>query len=108
MIKKIVFILFLFSLLVIVGCSNNNPANEEIIKCIGQKVTLYVSEGCTHCVKQKQILGEIIKYIDLIDCSENSQACQNAGIRYVPTWIINGEKITGAQTIEVLKTLTGC
>ena len=36
-----------------------------------------------------------------------SLACQSAQIRDFPTWIIDGKRYTGVQSIERLSTLSG-
>ena len=44
--------------------------------------------------------------LNVIDCFYEQEKCTN--IQYTPTWIINGQKYEGFQSIEKLKELTGC
>lgn len=81
---------------------------EEVIKCIGSKAVLYTQLGCRACEAQEDLFGENYKYLDVVDCWYNHEPCIDADISATPTWIIKGEKITGVQTIDKLKELTGC
>ena len=80
--------------------------SEDIAKCIGQNSILYVQSGCPHCEKQLELFGDNKKYLNIIDCIDSPEKCQN--IIGVPTWIINGKQYSGVQSIEKLKELTGC
>jgi len=89
--------------------TNPEPSTDkELAECIGKNAVLYVNLGCGHCENQKDIFGENLKYIEVVDCFYNNEECAEAEITAVPTWIINGEKITGLQSIKKLKELTGC
>jgi len=46
--------------------------------------------------------------VDYVNCEENQEACQEAGIAGYPTWIIDGEKAPGARPLETLAELSGC
>jgi len=81
---------------------------EAITKCIGEKSTLYVQLGCSHCKDQEDMFGDNLKYIKIIDCFYERDKCLEKEIAGTPTWIINGEKIEGVQTIEKLKELANC
>jgi len=81
--------------------------SEEIAKWIGEHSVLYIQTGCIHCEEQENLFGDNVKYLNIIDCLIDTQACIDLGIEGTPTWIINGQKYTGVQTIEKLKELTG-
>jgi glutaredoxin len=78
---------------------------ETEAKWIGNHSVLYVQTGCSHCKDQEALFGENIKYLTIIDES-NPQAFIEAGIEATPTWVINGQKYIGVQSIEKLKELT--
>lgn len=72
----------------------------------------YGSYTCSHCEKQKETLGDGLKYINYVECNpqgENAQPdkCTAAGIEGYPTWIINGQKTTGAKSLSELTQLSG-
>jgi glutaredoxin len=77
-------------------------------KCIGSKSILYVQLGCSHCKDQEDMFGENYQYLNVTDCFYQRDACVNENITGTPTWIIDGQQHIGVQTIEQLKTLTGC
>lgn len=82
--------------------------SEELAKCIGEKSKLYVQLGCPHCKIQEDMFGDNFKYLNSTDCFYERDKCISEGIEATPTWIINGQKYEGVQSIDTLKTLTGC
>ena len=89
---------------------NKKPAetDEEIVKCIGSNAILYTQLGCHACEAQEDLFGENYQYLNVVDCWYEREPCTQENITATPTWIINGEKTVGVQTIEKLKELTGC
>jgi len=79
---------------------------EEIAKCIGENSVLYTQLGCSHCEEQEEMFGDHLQYLNVIDCFYERDKCDE--IIATPTWIIDGEKYEGVQTIEKLQELTGC
>ena len=87
---------------------DNANVDEELAKCIGQNSTLYVKTGCSACEAQKDLFGDSIKHLEIINCMTQARECANHGIISVPTWIINNNRHVNVQSIEKLKSLTGC
>ncbi|MDD5699989.1 MAG: hypothetical protein PHH00_02235 [Candidatus Nanoarchaeia archaeon] len=93
-----------------VGLAIKDTPSEEVAKYIGEHAVVYVQAGCHACTEQEKLFGDNWKYINSVDCTssqENTQICINLGIEGTPTWIINGQKYVGVQSIEKLKELTG-
>ncbi len=86
---------------------NANP-DEKIVKCIAEKATLYVSTGCPHCQTQKNVFGEMVELLNIIDCTKDSNKCVEAGITNIPTWIFNDTYVKGSYKIDELKEMMGC
>ena len=84
------------------------PPEVKMMKCIAANSTVYVSNTCGHCATQKEILGENIKYFNLVYCDKKPLDCSENGIKFVPTWIIKGKKYEGTKSLEELKNMTGC
>ena len=72
---------------------------------------MYGAFWCSHCFDQKQAFGkEAMKNFPYVECFPEGYrkgikqyaACEEADIRGFPTWIINGEKIEGDQSLETL------
>jgi glutaredoxin len=101
---SIIIIILIISAIVLYKPTKNVEA--DLAKCIGEKSTLYVQLGCPHCKEQEDLFGENLKFINIVDCFYEPEKCQE--IMYVPTWKIGDTKITGVQSIEKLKELTGC
>lgn len=72
----------------------------------------YRAWWCPHCFDQKQLFGdEAAQTIPYIECATpdgqaQTTACQEAGITGYPTWEINGERLSGTQTLEELSQLS--
>lgn len=81
---------------------------EEVVKCIAGKSVLYSQLGCHACETQEEIFGENYKHIEVVDCFFEQNECIEKEIQGTPTWIINGEKHLGVQTIDELREITGC
>lgn len=76
------------------------------LRKIGAK--LYTAYWCPYCHKQQQRFGvEAIRQIEVIECDPRGvrpqvQACRSKGIRYFPSWEINGKIYPGNHTLESL------
>jgi len=90
------------------GAATQDIPSVEVAKWIGEHSVLYYQPSCSHCIEQEKLFGENVEYLTMIDCtqSENQQQCIDVGITATPTWIINGEKYIGVQSVEKLKELT--
>lgn len=110
--KKIIFLFF--TVLFLAGCVNSPipPANgnyDSLAQCLTEKgVVMYGTEWCPHCQDQKEMFGSSFQYVDYIDCDENRNACQAAGVRGYPTWVIEGQSHPGTQALATLANLAGC
>ncbi len=89
------------------GFAAKNTSSEKIAKWIGQHSLLYIQKGCPHCENQEKMFGDNVKYLTIIDCLGDTQACILKGIEGTPTWVIDGQKYVGVQSIDKLKELTG-
>ena len=102
---------------------NLSPIDQEnhdgLAKCITEKeITVYSSIYCSHCKRQKEILGDSYQFINVIECSPNApnsqwKLCQEKNITGTPTWILeeNGREVkrnSGFMTIEELKDFSKC
>lgn len=101
------YFLFLYRSPFLDPSGNNFSINDDdFFKCLSKVSTLYVQKGCSHCVTQKNLLGEGIKYLNVVDCFDETEKCSK--IAATPTWIINGEKLIGVHSLEKLKSISGC
>ena len=95
--------------------SNTTPGMyDDFAKCLTSKnVTFAGAYWCSHCAEQKNMFGDSMKYINYLECSlpnaaGQNEACNQLGIKGYPTWIINGQKYEGTQTLQELSRLTNC
>ncbi len=88
---------------------------DEFAQCLTDKgYKMYGAYWCPHCQDQEERFGSSWKNIDYVECSLPNRAgqtiaCKQAGIQSYPTWETGeGERISGAQTLERLAQLSGC
>ena len=68
----------------------------------------YGAFWCPHCTDQKELFGASARRLPYVECSpggpntRQAAACNDAGIKSYPTWVINGEHYTGTQTLDAL------
>jgi glutaredoxin len=72
----------------------------------------YGASWCPHCAQQKELFGASVKRIPYVECSPggpqapSASICKEKNITTYPTWIINGQRYTGVQTLDALAQLT--
>ena len=89
--------------------NENTGSLDSFAECLAEKgVILFINEGCPYCAKQKEIFGNSVQYLDIVKCEEYGGTCSENKIDRVPTWLINGEKYVGVQTLESLSEISGC
>ena len=72
----------------------------------------YGASWCPHCADQKELFGSSRSRLPYIECSPGgprspqAQACNDASIKSYPTWIINGQRYSGIQSLDSLAQVT--
>ena len=77
-----------------------------------QGMVLYGAYWCSHCKAQKELFGDAVRYLDYVECdakgdNANPDECVAKGIEGYPTWIYNGEKYSGEQSLSKLAEIVG-
>ncbi|MBD2093380.1 vitamin K epoxide reductase family protein [Microcoleus sp. FACHB-1515] len=73
----------------------------------------YGAYWCPHCHDQKQLFGqEAAQFIPYVECAQDApntemSRCQAANVQSFPTWVINGQTVTGTQSLDELAQLSG-
>jgi hypothetical protein len=88
-------------------------AEIVLAKCITEAgAKLYTASWCGHCKNQKEAFKEGAEYLDNTECAEDdgwADACTDAGVKAVPTWIFaDGTVKTGNTPLSKLAELTDC
>ncbi|MEO0455671.1 MAG: vitamin K epoxide reductase family protein [Cyanobacteria bacterium P01_A01_bin.114] len=101
-----------------VGPPVTNPSGEAEL-ALARHLTqidakMYGAYWCPHCHDQKQLFGQAaakeIPYIECADDGQNSQAdlCRSvSGLTGFPTWEVNGQFLSGTQTLQALAEASG-
>lgn len=89
-----------------------NP-EVALAKCLTENgAKLYTASWCGHCKNQKEAFGDGIEYLDNTECAQGdgwAQACTDAGVKAVPTWIYgDGKTQTGNTPLATLAAENGC
>ena len=78
-----------------------NKNYDEFAKCLTQKgAVMYGAEWCPHCKDQKAAFGDSFKYINYVECPDNTQLCIDKGIQGYPTWIISSSSTINSTTTK--------
>lgn len=84
------------------------------LQSIGAK--MYGAFWCSHCVEQKEMFGrEAAKLLDYVECFPNGyhkgtkieKVCSDVGIEGFPTWVINGQVLSGEKELSELAEISG-
>jgi uncharacterized membrane protein/glutaredoxin len=81
------------------------------LKAIGAK--MYGAYWCPHCHDQKELFGQqAAKDFPYVECAPDGQnpqtsLCEAQKITGYPTWEVNGQQLTGTQTLQKLAEISG-
>lgn len=94
---------------VLFSCGSSERV-KSLAQCLNEKgVTVYGTEGCSHCTDLKDDFGSSMSLIRYVDCYKEPKECIEKGIRGVPTIILgDGTRIEGYRSLEKLAEKTGC
>ena len=108
LILLIVIIAVIGIILGITELKKSDKWTEEEAQCISKKSELYVQTTCGHCSQQEDLLGDYKELFNIINCAIEPKKCIEQGITGTPTWIIDGQKYNGVQSLKKLKELADC
>ena len=86
---------------------------DAFAECLTEEGAIfYGSFECPHCNTQKGLFGESMHHVKYVECGPlrgpQNSICRTAGVEAYPTWVIDGSKYTGSQSLERLSELTSC
>lgn len=81
---------------------------EDFVKCLGENSILYIKEGCPYSQTQKNMFGDKLNLLTIVDCAEELDVCIENNINEVPTWVFDEIKFIGVQPLSLLENITGC
>ena len=94
------------------GNGNLDLQLEGFAECLVESdATFYGTEWCGFCTQQKEILGDVFRQFSnhfFVDCDRYRSQCSAAGVTGYPTWVINGQRYVGVQSIDALSNAMGC
>ena len=90
----VIVILIIIGIYLVKNLKDSEELDEDTMKCLASNSIMYSQNGCSHCITQKNILGNYTGLFNIIECNEddNLKKCSDAGITATPTWIINSQK----------------
>lgn len=115
---KFLIVIGLIGVLFLAACTTGNVVKESNIpsgtydsfaQCVSEKgAVMYGTEWCHYCKNQKELFGDSFDQVNYVDCDKNNEACQTAGVRGYPTWVIDGQSHSGVQQLYKISQLTQC
>jgi hypothetical protein len=107
--RILMIFLLLFVVFLLVGCVGQKKDIGSFADCLTEQgAVLYGASWCGHCQNQKVIFGDNFDKINYIECTEEKETCESAGIKGYPSWKLNGKIYAGSKTLEKLSAYTGC
>ncbi len=102
--------------LLIAGCGPVKDGQyAKLAQCLTDKgVKFYGAYWCPHCVEQKKIFGDDVRYVPYVECYPGnsktiSKECVDAGVKSYPTWFFPGQgNATGVMQPEELAKMANC
>ena len=83
-------------------------------KCLSERgAVMYGAFWCSHCKQEKDLFGDSFQFINYVECDKNGEnanpsECVEKDIIGYPTWIIDGIKQEGFQSLEQLSKYSNC
>ncbi|MBW2971914.1 hypothetical protein KY359_02660 [Candidatus Woesearchaeota archaeon] len=110
---KFTWVLAVVAILLIAGYAyaKTQPKTDYagFAQCLTEKgAVMYGAYWCSHCKAQKADFGDAFQYVNYVECTEDPDACTEAGIGGFPSWIIDGQLYEGRQSFSRLSALTDC
>ena len=95
------------------GKNKVSVSYDKFAQCLAEKgAVMYGAEWCSHCKAQKAVFGNSFKYVNYVECPDNTQLCIDKGVQGFPTWLVGtSTKIEGFdenKTMKALSDATGC
>jgi len=88
---------------------------DSFAKCLSENgVTMYGSNECPFCNRQKELFGSSFEFIDFINCGEEEIKCTDKNVNALPTWLRftkDGEELgrhVGLLTLKELSYFSSC
>ena len=77
---------------------------DAFAKCLTTKgLTMYGAEWCPHCKEEKALFGDSFKYVNYVECPQNTDLCLAKGIQGYPTWIVETATSTASTSTLPIK-----
>lgn len=89
--------------------AETNPL-DDFAKCLTERgVVMYGAYWCPHCQNEKKAFGDSFKFVNYVECTQETQKCLAENIEGYPTWIFpDGKRLLGEQGIQKLAQASGC
>ena len=83
---------------------------DVFAQCLADKnITMYGTEWCVYCQKQKKLFGDSFRLVPEVDCGKEPSKCTENKIEATPTWTFSdGHRLIGLQTLEKLSQESSC
>lgn len=84
-------------------------SNKNFESCLKEKtIFVYINSNNPEETLGNFEIKEYLENINIFNCLRDKEYCNSKSINYFPTWFIEGEKIEGDISLEVLTEASGC
>ena len=83
---------------------------DEFARCLSSKgAIMYGAYWCPHCQNEKKAFGDSFRFVDYVECTQETKKCLAEKINGYPTWTFpDGRRFEGELGLEKLSELSGC
>ena len=90
---------------------------DDFAKCLSSKdAVMYGAYWCPHCQNEKKSFGDSFRFVNYIECTQETGKCLTEKINGYPTWIFpassaggpDGKRFEGEMGLERLSRESGC
>lgn len=90
--------------------TTTQPVNEDFASCLADaNATLYVVDWSPHSDDQLDEIGDAADEVNVVNCEDNRDECNQANITTYPTWTFNEDtRVEGYRTTTSLSQTLSC
>jgi hypothetical protein len=90
--------------------TTTQPVDEGFAQCLAdQNATLYVVDWSPHSDDQLDEIGDVADEVNVVNCEDNRDECNQANITMYPTWTFNEDtRVEGYRTTTSLSQTLSC
>src|SRR3989344_2842937 len=84
--------------------------HDDFAQCLTDRgVIMYGAYWCPHCQNEKKAFGDSFRFVNYVECTQETGKCLVEKINGYPTWIFkDGRRFEGEMGLKRLSEASGC